>query len=521
MQQLIYTSFFLLFYIIPFSVSGQEVISHVGGAGSDNWDALSYKDDGEMIFAMGFRQETLVNGQNYAAIDRDVLLGSYREADPEIFGQLSSAGHTEVAFIKASPAGFTIGGNAFSFLVYRDDTLFSDQGVNKAFVLDLDEEGNPESMLVFEAAASAIMVDGEWLGNELSVLLQITDTLSIGQQLFIPKAERAGLILQFDQDLGFQNGALLDGEGSIMPVGLEADTGFLYAGGNFQGALYYGADTIQTRTADDDVFLVKIHRSGDLAFLKHIRGVYQDELRDLDVSNERIFLCGQFIGAIAFDQLEVITGLSVAGFAGTFDTEGNALWLEALFGDNNITSFEKIHISENELSLAAFVGMRSVFQNDTIQIASMPGQINSLLFTLSMDGSLKKWSTFEGSPLFLISDVLSLSGQEKVIAAVFSGHYQQISSRGAFDLLLLRESTSFLSPVIRSVPVIYPNPVLDMLCLEDSPEIGRYSIYNTSGILIMEGKVEGDCIDVGHLQSGYYVFLYLSEQLKSSSFYKR
>jgi hypothetical protein len=494
---------FLLLVTISQSI-GQEVITHLGAEFTESWDAIEEKQNGQLLFALGFTDATTISGNEYTAEDRDVILGSFSDGNIEIFGQLASAANTHIAFLASNQSGIYLGGNAFSFLVYQDDTLFSETGQNKAFLLKLDHSGKAVGVMTIDANQSALLQDGVLKDQKLTTLLQVNDTVRIDGDLYIPTADQAGLLVAVDSTFHYQNAILIDGGGQISPTQIAQHANNIYIAGQFQGTVISGGDSIMTRTADNDGFLLKLTHAGDHQFMKHLKGVYEDDVAALAVDSNQVYLCGQFIGAIEFDDIQIITGLSVAGFVGAFDHSGQAQWLHPLFGSDNVTSVVDVYRQKNgDILLSAFMGERIIFQGDTIQLEVQPGFVSSVIIQLNENGELLDRTVFKGNPIIFI-DQISTYNDAPLLAAAFSGMYQDKTSRGSFDVLLLKMLATF-NEVVKIKPLLtYPNPASENILLRKSFHDAQYQIYNLNGLLVMSGRLQNNRIRIAELPLSTY-----------------
>ena len=125
-----------------FHVYGQQPLYQFGGAESDSWDAVaSIPNTESAVFALGYQRETQIEDSVFFAPDRGLVLASMTETEVELWGNMYSRGNTQIHDIVPVGDSVFVFGNAFSYLVYRGDTLISNNGRNSAFVLCLDGRG--------------------------------------------------------------------------------------------------------------------------------------------------------------------------------------------------------------------------------------------------------------------------------------------------------------------------------------------------------------------------------------------
>ncbi|HTF81234.1 MAG TPA: DNRLRE domain-containing protein [Cytophagales bacterium] len=59
----------------------------------------------------------------------------------------------------------------------------------------------------------------------------------------------------------------------------------------------------------------------------------------------------------------------------------------------------------------------------------------------------------------------------------------------------------------QSVATLFPNPTKDMLYVNRSGGFKAYTVYNSVGVQVMQGAVQGDGINMGHLPQGIYTLM--------------
>ena len=519
MQGLRYISFLAFIFLTSLNMGAQEVDVRLGGLNSESWDAIDCDEQGDCFFAIGFRESTEIKGIPYEAIDRDVLIGSYRTGGIMIYGQLASASDTKVAFLDLEQGRIFLGGNAFSFLTYQGDTLFQSKGDYKAFVLELNTEGQLLAFQMLDATASALMEAGAFSHQKRISILRINDSVRVDQNTFIPVADETILILQWDSLLRLVAGFQIDAKGNMETSAFTLSDSALYLAGNFKGVMLLGKDSIETRTADSDGFLIKMGYKGHLLFVKHLKGVYEDEVRAIALGRDRIFVGGQFIGGIEFDGIQIVTGLSKAGFVGAFDLDGRALWLEAVRGDDVITAVHGLEAVGQDLLMSAQMGKEIIYRGDTIGHSSQPGAISSILVEMDARGQLRDWHLFPGDPLVIVSRILG-KGETPVIALEFTGMFEGVVSEGGYDLLLLQWDFSRAGPIGYSQFSVYPNPCSGILHFPDALQGSSYRIFDVEGRLHLTGKLEDANLDVSQLRSGMYSIWIVSTEMYFTRFIK-
>ena len=89
---------------------------------------------------------------------------------------------------------------------------------------------------------------------------------------------------------------------------------------------------------DYDVFIAKYSHSGDFLWAKRYGGLFVDEVYDIFVTDENIYLCGAFSDTLNFsetpNEVEIISQGNSDGFLAKFDMEGNSIWARRMGSDS-------------------------------------------------------------------------------------------------------------------------------------------------------------------------------------------
>jgi len=501
----------ILLFLAPLGSSAQQVVQQLGGAESDTWDALSPALDSTCtVFALGYPRETQVDGQLYTAPGRGVVLGCLSDTESTVWGNLTSRGNTRVHNICPSPQGRYVFGNAFSFLVYQGDTLISTNGRNNAFVMQLDTLGNLEKLIHLNSEGAVLGQAALWHreSNTLLTLFQIRDTLQWDNQNWAPRATTASLLMRWSPELNLQWATLIDGTGEIEGTHLKSIEDELYIAGRFKGQISGQTDTIFTPTADFDGFIYAASTQGTERFIRHLRGQFQDDVFALEVNAAAVFFGGQFIGNLRLQNIEILTGLQVAGYLGAMDREGNALWMHPVRGSSISLAVTAIHPTSDEVNWAIRTGEITTFQGETLQQPTSVAQVHSIRLRTDQQGEFKAWQLWPGNPIIYITDFLWVNDNLRV-AGEMMGQFAGTQSRGFFDALLIDPSSSTSTYIEYTVPQalkLYPQPARNQLCVNLIRHNWKaYQLISLSGQLIQQGSFEEPCLDISQLPPGPYV----------------
>ncbi len=499
---------------VPFSTHGQEVLMQLGDDESEGWDAYSCTTNGSQVFALGFNRTTVIDGVEFTARERGVVLGRIEEQQVTSWGHLSSRGRTIVHDIVQQDSSIYIQGNAFSFLTYRGDTILASNGENNSFILQLTTSGDLVKHIRLRGKGAILGQGARWSGTPggaLVTLYQFTDTVSVDGESWTAQASTASLVLHWSSDLSYIGGRLIDGSGAIEGEHLETFDDEVFVAGRFKGSIAAATDSIFTRTADHDGFLYVYQIPGNERFIKHLRGQYEDAVYALAVAQDAIYLGGQFIGNIRLGDREILTGLTVAGFIGALDRSGQVLWLDALRGSSSFTSVRDIARREDDLHFIVWSGGITTYRGDSLIEPTEVGQVHSILAHCDASGQLRDWELWVGQPV-IYAQSFHFQHEALRITAEMMGQFAGIQSRGSFDALVIDPQSTSSHPLDpTSLPkdyAVYPQPADESLFLAPAPPLkSELFIYDISGRLVYNSVWSSEGIPVAHLPAGKYVLL--------------
>lgn len=513
----------LLFLLLIFSgleawvVNGQQPLYQFGGAESDSWDAIaSLPQTASAVFALGYQRKTRIQDSAFLAPDRGLVLASMTETQVEIWGNMYSRGNTQVHDLVPVGDSVFVFGNAFSYLVYRGDTLISNNGRNSVFILCLDAGGNVLQQRFFNSGGAVLGQAAIWQADEgeLVTLLQIRDSLAVDHQLFVPQAETASLLLHWSPGLELMWSTLIDGSGEIEAKHLRSLDDELYVAGRFKGEIQAETDVIATTTAGFDGFVFSTRANGREQFIRHLKGQFEDDVFTLDVSKEAVYFGGQFIGNLALQNLEIVAGLQVAGYVGAMDRNGEALWLHPVRGSSIALAVSTLKAVEDHIQFIIWTGRETFFQDDTLEQPTAVGQVHSIVARIDRNGEKTDWHLWPGNEILFLRQFIAL-GTKRFITAEMQGQFAGHVSRGFFDAMLIDPAVSTFTPLPSISPsqmTLFPQPA-DRKLYFDAPFSPPYSytIYNLQGVPIARGTTDDHCLSIAPFPVGSYVLQLISK----------
>lgn len=504
-------------------VQGQTLYWSDGGADTEAWDAIIPKDE-SLYIALGFRNETQLEGQSYFSEHRGVAWGKLTDSRYEHYGLLKSEGSTNIRGGAMAKDSLCLIGNAFSQLMYDQDTLLPASGRNMGFFLFGEPDGSFYRIRQLQTQGSVFPQAIQSYEENFYTLSWITDTVEIDGFTFIPNAEQANLILIFDPSGNVLSGQLIDGERDLRADQLCIHSNRLSIAGIFKGKVYAATDSFETRTADYDGFVIHFDEHLNEQWARHLKGVYEDEVNAIACNEYNVVLGGRYIGAIEFGDIQIIGGLRVSGFLGNFHYNGDAAWLYSMPGNNNLSGVEDILSVPEGWKILGWMGNDLAYRQDTLRQEGSFDAIHTYHGLVNYQGDLINWTVNEGDPRLYGQEWVPLEEQD-LIAAEYEFNFLGEPSAGNFDLLLFepREFSSFFVTLEEQQLLVVPNPAKDQIQIPAAFPGDSFVLLNSSGQVLQKGSWNDTFFAISHLPKGSYTLLLkrpFSNSWKKASFIK-
>lgn len=240
-----------------------------------------------------------------------------------------------------------------------------------------------------------------------------------GADLFVAKLDRTGNHV-WSRRMG---GSEDDGAGGITVDG----SGDVYITGSFRGAARLVADEL-TSSGDDDVFVLKLSRDGELTWVKQLGGTGADVGNDIDTdSSGNVYVTGTFRGRMDFDPGNAVSRLTSAGdddiFISKLTGRGNHVWARRA-GGNGVDRGYGITTdpSGNVYVTGSFNGALEFDPDSSSDLnLSSAGREDVFVLKLNANGIFAWGRGIGGNESDASSDVALSSSNRLVIAGSFTG----------------------------------------------------------------------------------------------------
>lgn len=219
-----------------------------------------------------------------------------------------------------------------------------------------------------------------------------------------------------------------------------AKNGNIIITGRFQGSINFGGATIESQSAQTDIFVVSFSQDGEHLWSKRFGGPYEQQTRDISVNlNGEIALTGIFKGVIDFDAFRLSAGTNeeYMGYILKLDALGNVLWAKT-FGEPSVQQGSAITFDKEGYIYASGI-IRGV-QRHLKSVTKIEGDAVTLLAQYTPSGILC-WSRTFGDSVFSSNLALNSKG-DILLTGYFGGSAdfgdKVLVSAGGFDIFVLQ-----------------------------------------------------------------------------------
>ena len=482
------TNFSFFFLLIPIVVSAQVTtfvqafgspdIEQVGGLQVSSQDEVyvagTFGDDmnidNSLLPISGLEDIFLIkkdaNGQliwskKYGSNDRDKVTGVRLFNDTTLF-------FSGIFWDNISFDSFSLSANGSAAFITKSDTsghiiwakVIDGNGLLKVNEGVVDAQGN----YIFTGSFSGDL----YFPN-------VTLTAEGVEDGFLAKYDKDGNFLWANR-FGFQ-------QQTIATSVAADDLGSIFVGGQFNGRVIFGNDTLWASANDFDIFLARYDDNGSLQFGKRFGGIYDDINPKIGVgSNGKVVMAGTFIGLLNLDNQSIQTNSNVDAdiFLATFTQNASLLTVNQYGGTNNET-LVNLTVKEDDYFLSGYYD--TFTEIDEIQVPLSPLYLtlkNLLIRTnhneLTEQANVISYFNFDkpSSTVFAAPHV-DFSNEEVTIAGIFQGAINlpiaipSPVSNGFTDIFLVTMSlppVSTLSLHDQLTVSLFPNPASDIISID-------------------------------------------------------
>ncbi|MGK0391204.1 MAG: hypothetical protein ACI94Y_003966 [Maribacter sp.] len=502
----------LLYSISPLALFSQNwnTIQSFGGTNNESLDALHIIENGNIILAGSFENDIEIAITSLSSTGQEDIFCAIYEGE-DLLNAFSMGGNFEEQL-----AGVTSFGNKItlygSYNIAADfDTISLNTSIGSKglFLTQYNLQGEVQWAKSIDgnilSISGGIASDSD--GN-IVINGYFFDTLIIDTDTLIANSDEGDLFtikLDNDGDLLWKNQAGNDGIMRATGVAIDTEDNIIIAG-KYKGEATFNDNTIQTNTADHDVFVAKMDANGNFIWGKKLGGVFEDDFGDLAIDNDgNIYLTGYFLGVMSSNDSWEIQGNGINRniYIIQLNSDGEVNWGHSLGGtqDDFATS---IATNNNQVAITGY------FQDDT-NISSFEWNAEDIfdayIAIFDLSGNILNAIPISGSD-FEIGSQITYDNEERIITGgAFNNTCwfddNEIASNGSYDIYW---ATASLNVSTEDLPFIenlsfYPNPTSNYIYWNNDESI-QISLYDILGKKVSTSNTRK--MDIRHLSNGIY-----------------
>ncbi|MFN0187509.1 MAG: T9SS type A sorting domain-containing protein [Bacteroidia bacterium] len=313
-------------------------------------------------------------------------------------------------------------------------------------------------------------------------------------------------------------------------------SGDLYITGTYRGVadLDPSANTTSfTSNGSDDVFIVKLNRSGNFIWAKSLGGSSSDLGHGITVDQfSYVIVAGQFIGSVDFDPGAGNVFMSSQGFYDSFvlklDSSGNFSWVKRINSTSNVNSrFIKTDMLNQIYITGSYTGTIDLNPDTTItQNVSNAGSDDIFVLKMDENGSFV-WGITMGGLNFDQATSMEVSDSLNVyLSGLFNSTMDFDPSLGTTTLSPTSSRDAFIAKYSNPLNTssgelthssstlrVYPNPTSKevTIALAAMDEITTITIYSMEGVTVYQEEIRNPSnltsVNLDGLAEGTYLLV--------------
>lgn len=501
----------ILFFTIPLFSQNWETIQTFGGMGNESLDALEIMDDGNVIVAGSFEEDFEIGGDILVSEgEEDIYCTIYSPlGNPIQSFQIGGASEEQLTAVTTHANRITLFGSYNLQADFDTITLQTSLGTKGLFISQYNTQGAVQWTHSIEGNVLSISGDITSSDNGDSFITgYFFDTLIIQQDtLFANSDEGDVFVAQFDVNGVLQWLSQAGDDGIMRSTGIVLDdNGDIFIAGKFKGEATFGEETIQTNTADHDLFLAKLNHEGDFLWGKKLGGVFEDDFGAMTIDNNgNIYLTGYFIGVLSSAEgWEIETdGININAYLIQLNSDGIVNWGHSIGGANDDYAVD-ISMMDDKIAMTGYFQTNTNWGNGNL---TAQGGLDALVATYRIDGSFIGMIPVSGVDFEFGSQVKFLPTGEIITGGSFNGTCDfdgdVHTSNGFYDAYWGIRNSLVHVEEINTKPnfSFFPNPSSEYIYWNHTPTI-KVSILDAAGKIHSSSNTGS--MDIRYLASGIY-----------------
>jgi len=328
-------------FVVEYSPEGDVISAFQTGAADYDFVQDVAMDEAGNIFVLGyFYGTTQVGSDSYTSYgSQDIFIAM-------IDGSGKVSWSDRIGGIMADyPSGITldedgnviVAGYFYNEMMIGDTSLVSTAG-SDIFLAKFGPDGTLMDMLQAGGSSSdqvrSVAVDTD---GHIILAGSFYSDLTIGDTTLATSDPVGVFVAKVNPALGLEWAFQLDGSYLTTEIYAEADhQGNLYIGGNFSEDIHFGDQTFSAGEFNQDVYLAKYNRAGNLLWARHGHGWGSDQVTGLGVDeNNNVYMTGHYLDTIHFDDITLPYTLCCGSrevFIINYTHGGSAWWGDQVSG---------------------------------------------------------------------------------------------------------------------------------------------------------------------------------------------
>lgn len=510
-MRLLFTLIFLFSFLFPLFAQNWETVRTLGGIGNESLDALEVMEDGNIIIAGSFEQSLEVGGEMLtSAGEEDVYCSIYNATGNHVQSfQIGGSFEEELVAVTSSGNLITLFGSYNLQANFDSIELETSLGTKGLFLTQYNTEG--EVQWAHSIEGNILSISGDMASGENGTLYitgYFYDTLIVQQDTLIANSTEGDLfVAKFTNDgiLEWISQAGNDGIMRSTSIAIDSNEDIIISG-KFKGEASFSGETIQTNTADHDIFVAKLNNTGDFLWAKKIGGVFEEEFVSIAVDeNRNIYMTGYFLGVMSSEEGWEIqtTGINLNAYLIQLNPNGLVNWGFSIGGTNDDYGID-ISVADDRIVVTGYFQNETNWGNGDL-VAE--GGIDALVATYNLDGDLIGMIPVSGEDFEIGSQVKFLPSNQILVGGSFNGtcifDEDIYDSNGAYDVYWAIENISVsINEVKEEIPIsFFPNPSSQYIYWDNKENRNVY-LFDVVGRKILSSNT--GVMDVRHLIPGMY-----------------
>lgn len=231
------------------------------------------------------------------------------------------------------------------------------------------------------------------IDNNIYITGYFYDTVNFDKK-YVSKGLYDSYILKLSANGNVIWSCQLSGKKTIKSTSIITDKeGNIYAGGFFEGVLECKDKRVEAAD-ENDIFLVKFNKDGQLLWLKSAGGVGDDECHTMAIDEDKIYIAGDFWGNAFFDYDTIQADDASDVFIACYSKAGNLLWVEAKGNSAQEDIYDMVFDHNNKLCITGYFRDQMILHDKMLESKGRQDIFVAKLNTITLDDNNSEKKNF-------------------------------------------------------------------------------------------------------------------------------